>query len=314
MNGPKLTIATGSRLHFGLVRSCEPFGGVGVMIDRPQNVIMIRPSDRWQCDFKFAHRILPIAQRMMDFADMRKLPHCQIQIRQSPVAHCGLGSGTQLSLAIAEGLCRFAQLDIPPLELAAEISGRGKRSAVGVHGYFAGGLIYETSTKNQSLNPIARRIELPSDWRVAFLLPINLHNAISGDQEAERFSKLGNDDCEHIDRLTDVIANRLLPAAASADFENFCDAVTQYNQQSGMLFASVQGGAYNGKEVTSLIETLCEMGLRGIGQSSWGPGVFAWFDSQTSLERFKTQSPSDLYRMMATARSKNSGRELTDQR
>ena len=310
----ELTVVTGSRLHFGLVRSAAPFGGIGVMIDCPQNVIAIKPSDHWHCDPNFSHRILPIAQRLINYAGMSQLPRCQIQIRQSLAAHCGLGSGTQLSLAIAEGLCRFAKLDIPPLELATEISGRGKRSAVGVHGYYAGGLIYEASVPDRLFNPIAKRIELPSDWRVAFLLPANPDQAISGEREAKCFSRLGKEDADQVHRLTQLIVERLLPAATSADFDQFCDAVTQFNQQSGMLFASVQGGAYNGQDVTSLIELLRQMGLQGVGQSSWGPGVFAWFDSQESLDQFQQLSSEHRYRIMATARVKNVGRELVDLR
>ena len=314
-----ITVTTGSRLHFGLMRSGPPFGGLGVIIDQPQNVITIEPSNQWRCDSKYADRVLPIARRLIQYAGTHQLPDCNVRIQQGLASHCGLGSGTQLSLAIAEGLCKFAGVGLPPLEIATKIANRGKRSAVGVHGYFDGGLIFELpasqgESPDNNLNHVAQRIELPETWRIAFLLPPAINQSISGENEAECFARLGKEDPCHVEELTRIVQNQILPAAASSDFAAFCDAVAQYNQQSGMLFTSVQGGAYNGQEVTSLIELLRQMGLQGVGQSSWGPGVFAWFDSQESLEQFQQLSSEHRYRIMATARVKNVGRELVDLR
>jgi beta-RFAP synthase len=343
----EITVTTGSRLHFGLMQTGPPFGGLGVMIDQPQNVVAIKPSDHWQCDCGFADRILPIAQRLMQYCGTDELPRCNVQIQQGLISHCGLGSGTQLSLAIAEGLCRFLGTEVPPLEIATAIANRGKRSAVGVHGFFNGGLIFESPASRiqspdqkvpdqkfsdqkfsdqkfseqrfseQKLNPVTQRIELPQSWRIAFLMPLNNDQAaknqsISGDDEAECFSQLGNEESRQIRQLSRTITDRILPAANASDFKAFCRAVADYNQQSGMLFADVQGGPYNGTEVTTLIQTLQNLGLEGIGQSSWGPGVFAWFDSQKSLNEFKIESQPHRYRIIATARVKNSGRDVVD--
>jgi predicted sugar kinase len=81
-----------------------------------------------------------------------------------------------------------------------------------------------------------------------------------------------------------------------------------------MLFASVQGGSYNGLEVASTIATLQAMGVQGVGQSSWGPGVFAWFESQASLNQFQQDCQSHHFRIMATGKVNNQGRQLIDRR
>ncbi|KAA1259669.1 hypothetical protein LF1_22040 [Rubripirellula obstinata] len=314
-----ITVTTGSRLHFGLLRTGSPFGGLGVMIDQPQNVISIEPSDYWQCDRQHSDRVMPIARRLAEHLESDQLPDCKLRIQQGLNSHCGLGSGTQLSLAVAEGLCRFANIEIPPLEIAIDIAERGKRSAVGVHGYFSGGLIYESpslqdQSSERSLNRLIQRIELPDSWRIAFLLPPLSDESISGEDEAECFARLGNEEAKQTNQLRQAIEEQIIPAARTSDFEMFCDAVTDYNQRSGKLFADVQGGSYNGEEVTTLIQTLQGLGLKGVGQSSWGPGVFTWFDSQGSLEQFQHQSPGDRYRIMATSRVKNVGRTLVDSR
>ena len=91
-----------------------------------------------------------------------------------------------------------------------------------------------------------------------------------------------------------MVTQRMLPAAAQGDFEVFADTVGQYNYQSGMLFDSVHQGAYNGAVVTELIESLKQRGARGVGQSSWGPGVFAWFETRHDAEEFVAAFPAEL--------------------
>ncbi len=59
-----LRITTGSRLHFGLLDTVDPFGGVGVMIDQPVTEVVISPSGRFLCDDIAAPRIRAIAERV----------------------------------------------------------------------------------------------------------------------------------------------------------------------------------------------------------------------------------------------------------
>jgi predicted sugar kinase len=68
---------------------------------------------------------------------------------------------------------------------------------------------------------------------------------------------------------------KLLPALAESDLPAFGSALAEYNARSGELFRSVQGGTYAGPAVTALVEWLRGQGVRGAGQSSWGPTVFA---------------------------------------
>jgi predicted sugar kinase len=41
------------------------------------------------------------------------------------------------------------------------------------------------------------------------------------------------------------------------------------------VFAPVQGGTYAGPRVAALVEFIRAQGIAGVGQSSWGPAVFA---------------------------------------
>lgn len=333
----RVRITTGARLHFGLLDIAAPFGGCGVMIDSPQTIITaceagefsftaaasnpeygVRdhdPDDRQQ-------RATAIAQRIADATgDSGNLPPVHVQVIQSAPSHTGLGSGTQLSLAIAEAILRvspttrspkfvsdlfasdlFASelfssdlLSIPEQlrELWLQAAQRGKRSAVGTHGYLTGGFIAEgllPAPGHQPLNTLDMHLEMPPAWRVAILLPTAQSGdsgVISGDNEQAKFDSLATVAVEDRTALANILTSRLAPAIQDADFAAFCAAMEQYNRQSGELFTAVQGGAYNGAATTRLISQLRTAGFTGVGQSSWGPGVFAWHPDEVAAANFQ---------------------------
>ncbi len=304
-----LRIVTGARLHFGLLDTVAPFGGAGVMVEEPSTEITICWAPHFAVDDSIAGRALEIATRLRGRLGMPDFPACHIQVLKRSPSHCGLGSGTQISLAIAEGLCRFHGWKVDGVPLAVEIAGRGKRSAIGVHGYFGGGLVVERTDQPSDLNPIQRRVELPSEWRVMILKPTHPTATISGSVEVEQFASLVAASQNAKSRLQDLLHNELLPAAETGDFDRFADAVQIYNRSSGMLFAETQGGPYHGAAVTRLIDQVMSIGGRGVGQSSWGPGVFVWFKSQRNADDFANHLPSDC-QIIATTRPKNAARSL----
>ena len=81
------------------------------------------------------------------------------------------GKRDTISMAVAEAVCRWLDMHPTAETLARVVAKRGKRSAVGIHGYFVGGLIFEACSDEDELNPIQARSELPSNWCVAILRP-----------------------------------------------------------------------------------------------------------------------------------------------
>jgi beta-RFAP synthase len=269
-------IETGARIHFGLLDTVPPFGGLGVMIDTPPTVMEFSWGDRFRADQAIHGRAVRIATLLDRRFGRPDLPPVSIRLLQSAPRHSGFGSGTQLSLAIAEGICQMTDVAMPDEILAREVAERGKRSVVGIHGYYYGGLIYEAADEEaEGLNPIQRLVTLPDRWRVLLLRPISDGPTISGRCEMEQFARLDPNPAGR-DALQVIAEETLLPAAESKDFDRFAAAVQHYNRTSGMLFAEVQGGPYNGPVVTELIESLKAEGVSGVGQSSWGPGIFVW--------------------------------------
>lgn len=305
-----LRISTGARLHFGLLDVAPPFGGLGVMIDRPATEIVVTPADSFNCTESLANRIGAIAGRVAQEGGLGDLPNCNVEVIQRPRAHSGLGSGTQLSLACAEALCRFVSYHCDQTMLAMQIARRGQRSAVGIHGYFRGGLIYECAADDCPLNPICRRVELPDPWCVLLFRPDCVDEAVSGEVESDQFAKLAAGRNRRArDELSQIASERLLPAVTAADFGSFAASVRDYNFQSGMLFEPIQGGPYNGPAVARLVDQLDSLGAQGIGQSSWGPTVFSWFESAIEAEQFIEQMPAEIP-APTLAHAKSSGRMI----
>ncbi|MCM2370566.1 beta-ribofuranosylaminobenzene 5'-phosphate synthase [Aporhodopirellula aestuarii] len=328
-------IITGARLHFGLLDIASPFGGCGVMIDQPETIVEARPSDCFEfsqvaTSVDHLQRATAIAQRIGEQTHPSgALPPVHVSVKSIAPPHSGLGSGTQLSLAISEAILRTSRGvstasgangsagDVLTVDrdLWLHAADRGRRSAVGTHGYLEGGFIVEgleSSRDADSLNALDLRLVLPEAWRVAILLPatpLPSDASVSGEQEQARFAALSAVPNDVRQSLVRFLTDALVPAIENGDFRSFCEATTAYNRSSGELFSDVQGGAYNGEETTRLIERLIETGFDGVGQSSWGPGVFVWHPDEASAEQFRCDWSGAQYNVLV-ARPKADGRQL----
>jgi beta-ribofuranosylaminobenzene 5'-phosphate synthase len=67
----------------------------------------------------------------------------------------------------------------------------------------------------------------------------------------------------------------LLPALVDGDLKAFGETITTIQQINGSWFAPVQGGTFASGVSTGLISKMRDWGAAGVGQSSWGPAVYA---------------------------------------
>lgn len=286
-------VRTGSRLHFGLFDTQSPFGGVGVMIDRPQTTLRVSRSEAFDTGPVERDRLTAIARRFGEtyFAGRfdEDLPPCKIEILSAADPHFGLGSGTQLALATAAGLASFFAVETTRTDLIHRIAQRGKRSAVGSIGFFTGGLIVEDGTaEDYDAGSWWRRAELPAAWRFLLIRPPANTLSISGELERHAFASLPAA-CRSTRTQLTQLGEAIFDSAAAGDFARFADCVTRFNRLSGELFAAHQGGCYNGPAVTELIEQVAQAGATAYGQSSWGPTVFVATESQREAEHLVSQ-------------------------
>ncbi len=301
-----IRVTTPSRLHFGLFhvpslnhpRSDDRiFGGAGLMIETPAIVVTANPATTWQFEGRSASRAQAFARLFAQtLPEPRRRPF-QILIEQCPDEHTGLGAGTQLALGVAQVLAvASGGGSLPAVELAARV-GRGERSAIGIHGFDRGGLLIEAGKRpGEEIAPLVARVEPPSTWRVVLFRPPA--PPWHGDRERAAFAAATEGDPKGLRRIAEEV---MLPAARRGDLDAFGEAVHEFNRRAGEPFARAQGGPYASPAVAELISELRAIGFRGVGQSSWGPTVFAVVGgSDTALSlvlRYRNRMPVTVSRV-----------------
>ena len=284
-----------SRLHFGLLNlpavgpdrwpgidgqpglPVRHFGGVGLLVDHPGLCVHVEPAADWSANGWLSDRALEFAQRFVATLPADERQPFRVTVEYAPTAHRGLGVGTQLGLATARAVAvESGHADWPAVELAVRV-GRGERSAIGVHGFDCGGLIVEGGKlPGEPLSPLVARVPFPADWHVLVYDPPG-DAAWHGGREREAFAQLASagPPPSETQSLCRVVLTGLLPALAARDLGGFGEALYEFNARAGDLFAVAQGGRYAGSAVAELVTRLRRMGVKGVGQSSWGPTVFA---------------------------------------
>ena len=278
-----------SRLHFGMLSfgqpDVPPFGGLGAMIDAPRLRISFTPAKTFAVRGPLARRTGDLVRRICRHREMTSEPGCLIEISEAPPEHCGLGVGTQLALAVTAGLA--SMFDWPELETAdpPAILGRGERSWIGIYGFERGGLIFESRARaNQPVSSLLHRAALPADWRFVLVRP-----RLFGPGEKQAFDRLPAVPIETTRKLRGLVEEQIVPAARSGDFKTFSNALFNYGHTAGMCFWAVQGGPFASRRLDSLVETIRSLGVRGVGQSSWGPTLYALVADQQAAEQLVEQ-------------------------
>jgi beta-RFAP synthase len=288
-----IRVHTPARLHFGLLAlpgsksrllsekdsptAGRRFGGVGLMVQGPGITLTAVPAPRWSASGPLADRVLEFARRFERAMAPREVAPHRFVVENASPEHFGLGTGTQLGLAVAAtlaGTCSDLPLDWRSL---ARALGRGERSAIGVHGFQHGGFLVEGGKGTASeIAPLLVRRPFPEHWRIVLAVPATAIG-IHGERECRAFAELLElPAAQHAtDTLCRLVLLGMLPALAEADYRAFGEAVFEFNARAGELFAPVQNGTYSSAAIAEVVSSVRSWGVPGVGQSSWGPTVFA---------------------------------------
>jgi len=285
-----VTVVAPSRLHFGMfsfgVPNTRQFGGAGVMIDAPTTTLRIERAATDECTGPHAARLRQVLDIVRAAAWSSTVPPCKLMLTASPRSHVGLGSGTQTALAVVAGLRALAGL--PPLEALelGEASGRAKRSSVGLHGFLHGGLIVEAGKlPPEKVAPLLGQAALPEKWRFVLICP-RYKEGLSGESERAAFAALPPVPAAITEELRRIALEQLVPAARHADFATFAEGIFRFGLAAGQCFKSHQAGVYATEQLARLVERVRGAGVRGVGQSSWGPTLFTLHPTPEHAEHF----------------------------
>lgn len=267
------------RLHFGLFSFGQPnrrqFGGVGMMLSEPALRLRFLKSDEFEVVGPLRDRLTDYVTSWTAWHDIEEPPAYQIIVESAPRLHVGLGVGTQLGLSVAAALAELTGRSRDDAPSLAGSVGRGQRSAVGTFGFFQGGLIAESGKHaGESLSSLADRVPFPETWRIVLITPRG-SAGLHGRFERQAFADLDPVPLEVTEQLELQAFERIVPAARQERFDDFCQGIYEFGRLAGSCFASIQGGPYNGPKLQAVVDTLRSMGHEGIGQSSWGPTIYA---------------------------------------
>jgi beta-ribofuranosylaminobenzene 5'-phosphate synthase len=282
-----VTVTVPARLHFGFLDLNgglgRRFGSMGLALGGPRTRLTIRPAATTEISGAQGDRVTHYLAAMQDLLDL-DAAH-RVTIEEAIPAHAGLGSGTQLALAVAAGVRRLHGL---PFDMAGDAVrlGRGARSGVGIGLFDRGGVVVDGGHgAGTRAAPIVSRLHFPEHWRVLVVLDPARQGA-HGPDEAAAFAGLPVFSDQAAAHLCRLVLMQALPALAEHDLVMFGTAIREMQRVLGAYFAPAQGGSrFVSPLVMACLDALEDAGAHGVGQSSWGPTGFAFAPSPEEADR-----------------------------
>jgi beta-RFAP synthase len=289
-------VETPARLHFGVLdlrgSLGRCFGGLGAAIPSPSLLLEASAAESIVARGPDADRATEFAERFMSY---HRLPHgVSLTIHRSIPSHAGLGSGTQLGLAVARAIAELYGLPTDPVGLA-RATARGRRSAIGTWTFALGGFIVEGGRRagSEELAPLLARFPIPASWRCVVAVPSG-RSGLSGEAEARAFQELPSPPDREVERVSHLVLMQLLPALVEADLPSFGEALSAVQRITGSWFAQQQGGVFSPGKTERLIESMTHWGAAGVGQSSWGPSAYGLVESDDAAADLANRVRSEL--------------------
>jgi beta-RFAP synthase len=265
-----------ARLHLGFLDLegglGRRFGSLGLTVEGLATQLCVEPAPAFLVE---GQGELDRCRRMLDrLAAAWDLPPMRVTIDRIIPAHAGLGSGTQLALALGVAAARLAGRDTS-LGVIAGLLQRGSRSGVGIGAFEQGGFILDGGKGiDGAPPPVTARLAFPEAWRLLLIFDLG-QEGLHGDGEDRAFRELPPSTPALAAHVCRLVLMRLLPGIAEADLAAVGSAIGEIQRAVGDHFAPAQNGRFVSPAVSAVLAWLEAQGVAGIGQSSWGPTGFA---------------------------------------
>jgi beta-ribofuranosylaminobenzene 5'-phosphate synthase len=306
-----IRVTAPARLHLGFLdlngEIGRRFGSIGLSVDQPVTRLTIARAEQNSASGPESNRVIKLLSR---FAGNGAAAHYAVSVEEAIPAHSGLGSGTQLALAVGAGIARLEGRMLSPNELA-KLGDRGARSGIGLAAFMGGGLLIDGGRGSRDIAPpVTLRADFPDAWRALLILDRG-RAGVSGAAEAKAFAGLPPFDKSSAAHICHLVLMKLVPGLKEGDIAAFGSAVTEIQDIVGGHFASKQGGSpWSSPAVGRIAEKMRVLGATGIGQSSWGPTGVAFAESQVAADRLYHSLVDDAKASgldIVIARGRNSG-------
>ena len=278
----RIEVETGARIHlgfYGIRPGYREYGGLGIYVGDIGYKIVVKEHEYDLVKGCQAGRVTEVINEVR--TQFKTTKHYMIEVQKCIPEHVGLGSTTQLKLALYSAILRLEGI-VASLEDIAVKAGVGSISGVGLYGFKYGGLIVDSGRRRGSeLVGFLTRYEFPENWYIAVVAPATRHK-VFGEVEKRYMMTCATNESSYC-RALEIVFRRLLPAVVEKNFTDFVASVEELDKLTSNYFAAQKGRFYC-KESEVVAKALKEAGGRGIGQSSWGPTVYAFFEARKAAE------------------------------
>ncbi len=313
----KVMVLAPARLHMGFIDLSgalgRHFGSIGIGLSEINTRLTISAADSLTVTGPCAERALKYTRQLC--LALNVSDGVAVEVLSAIPEHIGLGSGTQMALAIGMGLNHFYELGLTVRDIA-QLADRGARSGIGIGVFEKGGLVLDGGRgPSTTTPPLLAQMAVPDDWR--FILVFDQRGqGLHGEQEINAFKQLPPFLRREAERLCYLLLMQALPAVAEADLPKFGEVITELQTAVGEHFTPVQGGIFTSSEVAAAINCLQQQGAVAIGQTSWGPTGFCAVKGRERALTLASQlqqqfAASQLNFMVVSAR--NQGAEIVVQ-
>jgi beta-RFAP synthase len=270
-------------LHGGLGRK---FGSIGLTIDTLATRLSASKSNEISATGPSSERATKYAREYMQACGLNG--GVNIKLQQAIPDHVGLGSGTQMALAVGTAIERLYGGNRDSNGIAHCLK-RGKRSGIGIGAFNQGGFILDCGRgDNDAIPPVPIRLEFPSSWRILLLFD-SRGQGLHGKAEVGAFSELPEFSEQSAAHLCRLAMMQVVPGIMETQLGPFSKAIGEIQQVVGDHFASAQGGRFTSPMVSAALNWIAEQGYKGVGQSSWGPTGFVLLEGQTQADRIERE-------------------------
>jgi beta-RFAP synthase len=276
-----------ARLHFGVLDLRgdlgRRFGGLGAAVEQPGLEVVVRAGDTLEAAGPDGGRALGYARAFLAHHGLSA--GARIEVRRALPPHAGLGSGTQLALAVGRAMATLLEVPVPSVAALAAAVGRGARSAIGTFVFDQGGFVLEGGRRaGGGLAPLLVRRPMPASWRCVVVVP-EAPPGLSGDAEVTAFRTLPAPPAAEVERVAHLVLMGMLPALVEEGLAEFGAALSEVQRLTGGWFTASQGGAFAPGPTAAVVRALRAAGAQGVGQSSWGPTVYALAATDEEADR-----------------------------
>ncbi|MFW9914540.1 MAG: beta-ribofuranosylaminobenzene 5'-phosphate synthase [Candidatus Thorarchaeota archaeon] len=292
----QIEIKTPSRLHFGLIDLNGEFGridgGVGIALKEPGWHLTISQSDQ---DHKTDSITISGPQKsllqniVLHYLKQRGIPTSgyHMDVQKAIPSHVGLGSKTQLSLAIGSALEMLYQgIDKkPPVRQIARLMQRGGTSGIGVNSFANGGFCVDcghsfgagkekesflpSRASRAAPPPIVLKTSFPEEWHIVLAIP-SVSPGASGESEIEIFRENCPIGSKDVEKLSRTVLMQIIPAILEKDIESLGEGLKTFQAIGFKRIEILQQNPI----VQELIQAAEDVGSNASGMSSFGPTTF----------------------------------------